>query len=157
MTAYALTYSMEAHVAERGGAGGQVGGLALVPALDSVMHLEHPHTAVYRRPVGFAVRQMVNRELNLESIRKASRTMKGEDAESVPETEGAGGGSGDNKRAREDDVGPKLVEKYNQMSRKKTTNLSLQFDVLYRYNEGFTNAVRRNVTLESLWKPAATG
>ena len=55
MMAFALTYSLEAHKLDYSGAGSGGAGqtLALVPALDALLHLESPKNPVYRRPVGY--------------------------------------------------------------------------------------------------------
>ena len=97
----------------------------------------------------FAVRQMVNHELKLESIRRSSRGIAHGEASAMDTDDRAEGGAGGGKRGREE-VGSALVDKYTKMQRKKTAGSKGRlhhFDVLYRYNEGFTNAVGVRDTL----------
>ena len=108
---------------------------------------------VRRRPVTVSLRQMLNQELSQEAHRRAAHTL----------TYGAGcdgvsGGGG--KRGRKEDgetaaAMPDKVMRAMAMSKamagvSKSPGSSAQFRVLYRFIEGFTNAVRRFVTMDKL-------
>ena len=109
---------------------------------------------VRRRPVTVSLRQMLNQEISQEAHRRAANTLTyGAGCDGVS----AGGG----KRGREEDGEtaaapmPDKVMRAMAMSKAmagvtKSRGSSAQFRVLYRFNEGFTNAVRRFVTMDKL-------
>jgi len=166
--------------AQHSGNGSPHAGVDLVPAIDTLLMFSSMNERLPRRATGFALRQMLNQEAQNETIRQnACADSSTGDARSaqnggalecqvtamevVEEAKSDTGSHGAALKRSHTEVGteqpPTLIQQYKKLDRKMAGgaggaigNKLIHFPVLYNYNEGFTNAVRRSVTMESLWK-----
>eukprot|EP00854_Cymbomonas_tetramitiformis_P008485 gene8485-10079_t len=153
LLAYGLAFSTHSgHSSQQQGGGARDGELGLIPAIDAANSYPQMTTQMPRRVMGPVIKQLVTHEQQLESIRRAAGGEASQAMHDASEEDRSAAVLQEQKERAAD-----LIKKYQDLEKDKIAQGTKaanvrghKMPVLYKYHEGFTNAVKRNILIRDL-------